>query len=78
MGRLFIFAALLYGYGDPGFDGHRPASVDRALRNFHGAVDSTARDAQRILVAVDKGVPRLRMLGDKLRLVGEALAPAAD
>ena len=78
MGRLFIFAVLLYGYGDPGFDGHRPASADQALRNFHHAVDSTARDAQRILVAVDNGVPRLRMLADNLRRVGEALAPASN
>jgi hypothetical protein len=78
MGRLFMFAALLYGYGDPGFDGHRPVSVDRALRNFHGVVDSTARDAQRLLVAVDNGVPKLRMLGENLRRVGEALAPAPD
>jgi hypothetical protein len=75
MGRLLIFAALLYGYGDPGFDGHRPASVDRALRNFHTAADSAARDAQRILVTIDNGVPRLRKLGDNLRRVGEALAP---
>jgi hypothetical protein len=75
MGRLFIFALLLYGYGDAGFDGHRPASVDRALRNFHTGVDSAARDAQRILVSIDNGVPRLRKLGDNLRRVGEALAP---
>jgi len=78
MGRIFIFAALLYGYGDPGFDGHRPASADRPLRIFHDAVDSTARDAQRILVSIDRGVPRLRMLGDNLRRVGEALAQVQD
>jgi hypothetical protein len=75
MGRLFILAALLYGYGDPGFDGHRPASIDRPLRNFHFAVDSSARDAQRILVAIDSNAPKLRVLGDRLRRVGEALAP---
>jgi len=69
---------LLYGYGDPGFDGHRPASVDRALRNFHSAADNAARDAQRILVTIDNGVPRLRKLGDNLRRVGEALAPTLD
>jgi hypothetical protein len=78
MGRIFLFATLLYGYGDPGFDGHRPASLDRPLRDFHFAVNSGARDVQRILVAIDNGVPRLRMLGDELRRVGEALASARN
>ena len=78
MARILLLAALVYGYGDPGFDGHRPASFDRALRNFHTAVDSTARDAQRLLVAIDNGTPKLRKLGDNLRRVGEALAPAPD
>jgi hypothetical protein len=77
MGRIFLFAALLYGYGDPGFDGHRPASLDRPLRYMHRAIDTTARDAQRVLIALDTGaraMPRLTTLGDKLRHVGEALA----
>ena len=78
MGRIFLFAALLYGYGDPGFDGHRPASVDRPLRDLHFAVNSGARDVQRTLIAIDKSLPRLRMLGDELRRVGEALAPAPN
>ena len=78
MGRIFLFATLLYGYGDPGFDGHRPASLDRPLRDFHFAVNSGARDVQRTLVAVDNSVPRLRMLADELRRASEALAPARD
>jgi hypothetical protein len=78
MGRIFLFATLLYGYGDPGFDGHRPASLDRPLRDFHFAVNSGARDVQRILVTIDNGVPRLRMLGNDLRRVGEALASARN
>jgi|KBSMisStaDraftv2_1062788.scaffolds.fasta_scaffold1561264_1 hypothetical protein len=78
MGRLLLFAVLLYGYGDPGFEGHRPAPVDRALRDFHAAVDTTAREAQRILVALDNGTPRLRRLGDGLRRIGEALVPTPD
>jgi hypothetical protein len=48
------------------------------LRDFHFAVNSGARDVQRILVAIDNGVPRLRMLGNDLRRVGEALVPARD
>ena len=78
MGRIFLFAALLYGYGDPGFDGHRPESLDRPLRNLHRAIDITARDAQRVLIAIDTGaraMPAVASLGDKLRHVGEALAP---
>jgi hypothetical protein len=78
MGRLLLLAVLLYGYGDPGFEGHRPGPADRALRNFHAAVDTTAREAQRILVALDDRAPRLRRLGDGLRRIGEALAPAPD
>jgi hypothetical protein len=78
MGRILLFAALLYGYGDPGFDGHRPASFDRPLRNFHRAVGSVASDAQRILVTIDNNanvIATLPMLGDRLRRIGEALAP---
>jgi hypothetical protein len=78
MARILLLAALIYGYGDPGFDGHRPASLDRPLRNFHTAVDNTARDAQRILVTLDNGASKLRKLGDNLRRVGKALAPARD
>ncbi len=78
MGRLLVFAVLLYGYGDPGFDGHRPAVADRPLRNLHSAINSTARDAQRILVALDNSAPKIRMLGDQLRRAGEALAPSPE
>ena len=77
MGRIFLLAALLYGYGDAGFDGHRPEPLDRPLRNLHRAIDTTARDAQRILIAIDTGaraMPSLTMLGDRLRRVGETLA----
>jgi hypothetical protein len=49
MSRIFLLAALVYGYGDPGFDGHRPAAFDRPLRNLHGAVNTVASDVQRIL-----------------------------
>ena len=79
MGHILLLAILLYGYGDPGFDGHRPAQLDRPLRNFHRAVDAVARDAQRILVTIDsnaKAIAMLPMLGDKLRRIGEVLAPS--
>jgi hypothetical protein len=78
MGRILALALMIYGYGDPGFDGHRPAAFDRPLRNFHRAVDTAASQAQRILVAADRGtaaVPALSKLGDQLRNIGAALAP---
>jgi len=77
MGRILLLTALLYGYGDPGFDGHRPASFDRLLRNFHRAVGTVASDAQRVLVTIDNNmnvIAALPMLGDKLRRIGDALA----
>ncbi len=78
MGRILLLTALLYGYGDPGFDGHRPASFDRPLRNLHRAVDVIARNAQRTLVKFDSEAnvtATLPVLGDRLRRLGEALAP---
>jgi hypothetical protein len=78
MGRILLFTALVYGYGDSGFNGHRPASFDRPLRNFHRAIGTIASDAQRILVTIDSKanvIATLPMLGDKLRRIGDALAP---
>ena len=78
MGRILLLAALVYGYGDPGFDGHRPETVDRPLRSFHRAVGTIASDAQRILVTIDRKanvIATLPMLGGKLRRLGDALAP---
>ena len=77
MGRTFLLAALLYGYGDPGFDGRRPAQLDRPLRNLHRTVDTAASQAQRALVAVDNKVRVLPTLvptlAAKLRLLSDAL-----
>lgn len=78
MGRILLIAVVIYGFGDPGFDGHRPASLDRPLRNFHRTVDATASDAQRALIAIQSGalaIPKLQKLGETLRRVGEGLAP---
>ena len=72
MGRILLFAALLYGYGDAGFDGHRPASLDRPLRNLHRAVDTAANDAQRVLVALDINVREIPTLATRLRPLGSA------
>jgi hypothetical protein len=56
----------------------RRPSFDRPLRNFHRAVGTIASDAQRILVTIDSKanvIATLPLLGDKLRRIGEALAP---
>jgi hypothetical protein len=79
MARLLLLTVLLYGYGDSGFDGHRPASFDRPLHGLHRAINTTARDAQRVLVALDSRanvISSLPLLGEKLRRIGEALAPS--
>ena len=75
MGRILLLTALLYGYGDPGFDGHRPASLDRPLRQLHRAVDTAATDARRILVALDINVRELPTLTARLRRLSDVLSP---
>jgi hypothetical protein len=76
MGRFFLLAALLYGYGDPGFDGRRPEVLDTPVRMLHRAMDAVANDAQRHLITTDSlnALRTLPALGDKLRLLGRALA----
>jgi len=78
MGRILLLAALAYGYGDPCFDGHRPASFDRPLRDFHHTVNTAASDVQRILVTIDNKanvIATLPALGDKLRRIDGAFGP---
>ena len=76
MGRALFLTGLSYCYGTIGFDGHRPLALDRPLRDFHRAVDNAGRDVQRVLIAIDDAAQKIRRLGDKLRRVGEALAPS--
>ena len=79
MGRIWLLAIVTYCYGGAGFDGHRPAALDQPLRTFHRTVDKAASDAQRLLVSIDNSanvIGTLPMLGDRLRRLGEALAPA--
>jgi hypothetical protein len=81
MGRIFLIGALLYGYGGAGFDGHRPAELDRPLRNLHRTVDTAASQAQRVLVAIDNKArmlpavlpTHLPTLAAKLRRLSDAL-----
>jgi hypothetical protein len=53
MWRSLVAAALVYTYGHPGFDGYRPAAVDRPLQAFYSEVNSAARDGQRALMTLD-------------------------
>ena len=76
MGRVLLLMVLIYGYGDAGFNGRRPAVLDQPLRDFHRAVDNVGRDVQRALIASEDAVPGIRRAGDKLRRIGEALAPS--
>jgi hypothetical protein len=71
MGRIWLLAALLYGYGHPGFDGHRPAALDRPLQNFHRAVDKTASDARRALLALEDRAQSIRSLLASLRQLND-------
>jgi hypothetical protein len=71
MGRIWLLAALLYGYGHPGFDGHRPAALDRPLQNLHRAVDRTASNARLALLALEDKVQPIRSLLASLRQLNE-------
>ena len=61
MKRIGLVVALLYGWGTPTFDGHRPAVLDRPLRDFHRTVNAGATDARRTLSSLDdlRAVPAM-------------------
>ena len=72
MGRVVLLAALVYGYGAPGFDGRRPDALDRPLRDFHRSVDVAIADGRRALVTLDD-FRTMRYLAVALRPLGNAL-----
>jgi hypothetical protein len=53
MGRIALLTAMLYGWGDPAFDGRRPASLDRPLRDFHRVVNESTIEARRVLITLE-------------------------
>jgi hypothetical protein len=53
MWRSIVAAALVYGYGHPGFDGYRPGMIDRPLQSFYKEVNHAARDGQKALATLD-------------------------
>ncbi len=53
MWRSLAIAAAVYAYGHPGFDGMRPAALDRPLQSFYREVNHAARDGHRALETLD-------------------------
>ena len=53
MWRTALMAALVYGYGHPGLEGYRPATLDRPLQAFHAEINQIARDGQRVVAHLD-------------------------
>jgi hypothetical protein len=53
MFRVLIAATAVYAVGYPGFDGYRPAALDKPLQRFHTEVDLAARDGRRAIATLD-------------------------
>ena len=54
MWRSIVVAALVYAYGHPKFDGHRPAAFDRAMQAFYFEVNKAAVAGHQMLVRFDE------------------------
>ncbi len=53
MWRSVLAAAIVYGYGHPGFDGYRPAPLDRPFQGFYQEGNTVAKDGKRVLGTLD-------------------------
>ena len=53
MWRTALVAATIYGYGHPGFEGYRPALLDRPLQAFYTEINQIARDGRRVIANLD-------------------------
>jgi hypothetical protein len=51
---MLLLTLALYAYGDVSFDGRRPATLDRPVREFRRSVDAIPADGRRALIAVDR------------------------
>jgi hypothetical protein len=51
--RILLAAALVCAHGHPGFDGHRPAPLDKPLQGFYADVNGAASDSQRAFAILD-------------------------
>jgi hypothetical protein len=53
MWRSLYMAALAYACGAPGWDGYRPAAVDRPLQIFYQQINVAATQGRTLLVAAN-------------------------
>jgi hypothetical protein len=75
MWRSLMTAAVVYGYGHPGFDGYRPAGLDRPLQAFYREVNEAAREGQRALAVLD-GARSMKYMSGYTARMDERLRPA--
>jgi hypothetical protein len=47
MFRTLFAVVLVYAYGHPGFDGHRPTPFDKPVQGFYDGVNGAANDSAR-------------------------------
>jgi hypothetical protein len=52
--RTLIAVVTIYGYAQPGFDGYRPAVLDRPLQAFSVSINAGAQQGRRALAVFDK------------------------
>jgi hypothetical protein len=53
--RTFLAAAVVYAYGHPSFDGHRPAPFDKPVQGFYEEVNVAANDGRQAFAGIDMG-----------------------
>jgi hypothetical protein len=52
--RTLIAAVTIYGYAQPGFDGYRPAFLEKPLQAFSGEINSGAQTGRRAIAVFEK------------------------
>jgi hypothetical protein len=53
MWRSLLSAAIVYGCGNPTFDGSRPTMLERPLQAFHQHVNQAVRECHKVLAVLD-------------------------
>lgn len=53
--RTVLAAAVVYAFGTPAFDGHRPASLDKPLQIFYTEINIAGGTAKRALAVLGDG-----------------------
>jgi hypothetical protein len=83
MWRSMFMAAIVYGSGGPGWDGYRPAALDRPLQAFYRQVNVAAEQGRTLFVAANaaRGAyvkAYLTRAERQLRIPKEGLSAGAD